>query len=805
MSKIKVYILFYVILFFALEFLVYQFLINQSNHNLEHYLAQKLNETKNYYNSFLTSFEKYSNNIFENIINTPEKINIVEKSENSFHLNTKLTNNLLNESFSSTYNAIRFKNILIFNFYDTDGKLFLKFNKSENVNPELYKKRYSIKRVNQDKQFLQGIEEGPDFIAYRFVYPIYNKHKFIGSVELGVPLFGLINEMNALYAGKIVAFVKKDIIPVNLLKDSLFADFFIPSEFNNYYFYNRKAPSLKVENNRTNNFVKDSIYSKINRVIASQTNNLTKSNKIINRFILIDTVSFLTTYLPVSNIKGEQKIYFAFYEKDNFLKNSRNIFYQTFGAGSLFLLFMVFLVYYFNRSRIKALKQKNTIKLQAEKLEKINARLFDSREEMLLQNEELISQADELESKKELLTAINKELEKMSIIASESNNLIYLFDENGKLDWFNESFYHKIGINTLEYKDLFGKTIFELSQNENIKEYFEESVKYKKSVTYESSMTLSENKKLWFFTTLTPIFYDNGNLKMIVAIDSDITELKKAEQELERQHKLTIHQRDEILYQKKELTDSIIYAKRIQEAILTRPSQIKKVLNDSFVIYSAKDIVSGDFLWYFRKDDDHFLIAVDCTGHGVPGAFMSIIGTYLLNNIIIQNRVYDPAEILRNLNRKLKISLKSENLSSQTNDGMDVAICKFNLIEERLTFSGAIRPLFLFQNNEFIEIKGDKNPITSYIANQTKNNYTNHTYKFGAGDVFYMFSDGIIDQFGGKDGKKFLSKRLKQLLIDINMLSMDEQRKIIHSNFESWKGNNEQVDDVLLVGVRNTI
>ena len=258
------------------------------------------------------------------------------------------------------------------------------------------------------------------------------------------------------------------------------------------------------------------------------------------------------------------------------------------------------------------------------------------------------------------------------------------------------------------------------------------------------------------------------------------------------------------MYQKKELTDSIIYAKRIQEAILPKPEQLKKYLKDSFVIYLPKDIVSGDFYWYHRKDDIHLLISVDCTGHGVPGAFMSIIGTYLLNNIVIQNKVYDPAEILKNLNRKLKISLKTENPELQTHDGMDICICKFNMKEETLVFAGAIRPLFIFNGNEFKEIKGDKNPITSYITDQMKNVFYNQQLPFAKGDVFYIFSDGIIDQFGGKEDKKFLSKRLKQLLIDINMLSMNEQRKIIRKTFDSWKGSNDQVDDVLIIGVRNT-
>lgn len=454
-------------------------------------------------------------------------------------------------------------------------------------------------------------------------------------------------------------------------------------------------------------------------------------------------------------------------------------------------------------SKKKVIRQENLNRQRADQLREANEKLIENHKSIILQNEELASQTDELESKKELLIAVNKELETMSIIVSETNNLIYIFNENGELDWFNEAFYKKIGYNISEYKKLFGKSIIELSQNENIFEYYNHCIESRQSVSYNSSSKSKKGEKFWFQTTLTPI-YENDKLKMIIAIDSDITDLKNAEQELDKQHKITISQRDEILYQKKELTDSIVYAKRIQEAILPKASQIKKFLNDSFVIYLPKDIVSGDFLWHYRKDDDHFLITVDCTGHGVPGAFMSIIGTYLLNNIIIQNKVDDPAEILKNLNRKLKIALKSDNPELQTNDGMDIAIAKFNLGKEKLVFAGAVRPLFIFNGNEFKEVKGDKNPITSYITDQTRNVYTNQELPFVKGDVFYMFSDGIIDQFGGEHEKKFLTKRLKQLLIDINMLSMQEQRKIIYKTFHSWKGSYEQVDDVLIIGVRNT-
>ena len=223
---------------------------------------------------------------------------------------------------------------------------------------------------------------------------------------------------------------------------------------------------------------------------------------------------------------------------------------------------------------------------------------------------------------------------------------------------------------------------------------------------------------------------------------------------------------------------------------------------ESFVLFIPRDIVSGDFYWFHRIEDKYIYVVVDCTGHGVPGAFMSIIGTYLLNNIIIQNNETSPAEILKQLNRKLKISLKNTDPDNQTNDGMDVALVVVDKAKDTLTFAGALRPLFLFQQGKFIQQKGDKIPITSAIAGNTMANFSEHTYDIQEGDSFYLFSDGIVDQFGGERNKKFLTKRLKQVIFDAQMYSMDEQKKIIQKSLMTWKGDNAQIDDVLLIGVK---
>ena len=278
-------------------------------------------------------------------------------------------------------------------------------------------------------------------------------------------------------------------------------------------------------------------------------------------------------------------------------------------------------------------------------------------------------------------------------------------------------------------------------------------------------------------------------------------EIQQQKQNLETQKNLAVYRRNAIEAQKNEITDSLNYAQRIQKAILPKTKKLFAVF-DGFIILKPKDIVSGDFYWYHHIKGKYIIIGIDCTGHGVPGAFMSIVGTYLLNDIVIHNQVTDPAKILKLLNRKIKIALKVEDPTVYTNDGMDMSVCVIDKENDTLEYVGALRPLYLFSSNKFIEVKGDKISITSNITNQVIRSFTTHTIKIKKGDVFYIFSDGIIDQFGGDNNKKFLSKRFRQVLKDIYFMDMKEQKQIIIDNFNDWKGNNEQVDDVFVLGIR---
>ncbi|MBD3636086.1 MAG: tetratricopeptide repeat protein [Crocinitomicaceae bacterium] len=293
------------------------------------------------------------------------------------------------------------------------------------------------------------------------------------------------------------------------------------------------------------------------------------------------------------------------------------------------------------------------------------------------------------------------------------------------------------------------------------------------------------------------------------------SELAELEREKNRQLKLA---HDEIAEKQKEITDSINYAKRIQRAILPPSSLIKDKLKDSFVLYKPKDIVAGDFYWMESKNGTTLFAAADCTGHGVPGAMVSVVCNNALNRCIREYQLTDPGEIL---NKTREIVIKEfEKAEDDVKDGMDIALCSLRLrsdYNERLEISkeetnrgmsgvevhyaGANNPLWIIRNGttEVEEIKANKQPIGQFDHPEP---YTTHKITLKKGDTIYVFSDGFADQFGGEKGKKYKASNFKKLLVSVCHESMPKQKKLIDEAFESWKGNLEQLDDVCVIGVR---
>lgn len=256
----------------------------------------------------------------------------------------------------------------------------------------------------------------------------------------------------------------------------------------------------------------------------------------------------------------------------------------------------------------------------------------------------------------------------------------------------------------------------------------------------------------------------------------------------------------ELELREKNITDSLVYAQRIQEAMLPSQEYFRNHFKDSFILYKPRDIISGDFYWIGEKKDKVFVVAADCTGHGVPGALMSMIGLEILNKTINDDNIEDPSLILDVLNRALEKTFSREkNLGTIIRDGMDIGLCVIDKKNKTIKYSGAFFPLYLIRENNLIEIKGDKLIIG---MNPSGLSYTNHDIDIREEDILYIFSDGYVDQFGGNENKKFMYRRFRHLLMTIHSFPVNDQRSILDENIRTWMGANPQIDDILVIGFK---
>ena len=258
--------------------------------------------------------------------------------------------------------------------------------------------------------------------------------------------------------------------------------------------------------------------------------------------------------------------------------------------------------------------------------------------------------------------------------------------------------------------------------------------------------------------------------------------------------------KDLLSFQKKQITDSIEYASRIQTAVLPPGEYISKLIPEHFIFYKPRDIVSGDFYWITHKEGKTIIAAVDCTGHGVPGAFMSMLGFAFLNEIVNKSTEIKASTILNQLRDYVKESLHQTGKDDETKDGMDIALCIIDTNNFTLQYSGAYNPLYLIKNKNLISLKADRMPIGIHLIE--KESFTNHEIDIEKGDTIYVFTDGYIDQFGGPDARKFKLLPFKEMLLEIKDYPMEEQKRMLEEKFYLWKGDSEQIDDVLVMGIR---
>jgi ligand-binding sensor domain-containing protein/serine phosphatase RsbU (regulator of sigma subunit) len=337
-------------------------------------------------------------------------------------------------------------------------------------------------------------------------------------------------------------------------------------------------------------------------------------------------------------------------------------------------------------------------------------------------------------------------------------------------------------------------------------------------VTYEFTISPPWYNTWWFYTICVIVLvtgiwlYNFFHTKKLIAdkqnlervVDERTHELREEKEKVEIINKEVIEQKSVIEHHNIEIMDSIKYAKNIQEALLPSLSEVTNLFKHCFVLYMPKDIVSGDFYWFAQNGETRFIAAVDCTGHGVPGAFMSIVGNTLLNEIVNEKKITVPGDILLELHKGVKIALNQNAKEFERRDGMDITLCAFNSNSNEIQYAGANRPLWIYRKNKNYElevIKATKFPIGGLELEENRV-YQNHVVKVDEGDCIYLFSDGYADQFGGPKGKKFMLTNLQRLLLENLNNPMDVQKEKLTNAFLEWKIDAEQVDDVLVIGIR---
>jgi len=353
-----------------------------------------------------------------------------------------------------------------------------------------------------------------------------------------------------------------------------------------------------------------------------------------------------------------------------------------------------------------------------------------------------------------------------------------------------------------------------------------EKIAQGKSFTSENVLYQKDGTRSWVSLTYSPVLDNDGKVSKVVSIGTDITKQKELE-ELQRnmvqrleemvaertgaieqankdlKAEVWENQRisDELYHSTLDLNDSIQYSKRIQESILPSRAEMRKSFDDLFVLFLPKDVVSGDFYWHYTRGNLTYFSVIDCTGHGVPGALMSMIANELMNQAIIQRKLKNPGEILTVLNKLMVRTLQQKKDSQSIRDGMDLGLCVLDNKTGQLYFGGAFSNLYISSGDEISVHAGDRHSIGGHLESVEKE-FGTTSINLNKGDTIYLTTDGYLDQFGGPDGKKFMKKRFLNALSSVNNLPMKDQKAALLKGFLEWKGDLAQVDDILVAGLK---
>lgn len=376
-------------------------------------------------------------------------------------------------------------------------------------------------------------------------------------------------------------------------------------------------------------------------------------------------------------------------------------------------------------------------------------------------------------------------------ILDKLNTLVVVLTKDGSIDYVSKSAQQLLGFNA---QDLLGNgwwemTRFSKPEGQQVKNKILEifSKNTFSTQTFEHELRTSAGGRKWFRWSVSSF-----NDDQLIGIGYDITDNKLNEKRL-------LESNLQLAEQNKDITASIQYAQRIQQSILQSSEQLNELFKDAFLLYKPKDIVSGDYYWFYEDSNYKYVGVVDCTGHGVPGAMMSMVANSMFKEVFINRKETVPSEILKALDEELAKSI-NKNDDASFNDGMDVSLIRVDKANNELVFAGAFRSIIISRGEELTELKGSRYPIGFYSG--VEKQFENQVFQLRKNDAVYLFTDGFIDQFGGEKNKKLNKSNFKDLLSSINDLALEEQEAFLEYSFNNWKQDLEQTDDVLVIGLR---
>lgn len=377
-------------------------------------------------------------------------------------------------------------------------------------------------------------------------------------------------------------------------------------------------------------------------------------------------------------------------------------------------------------------------------------------------------------------------------ILENLKSIIVVLDDCGNLEYISSSVKNVLGYNP---EQLMGDRWIDCAFCNNIelrslRRAVSKTARNKEMISnyvYEQHLISIYGKDKWILWSASK---QDGN--KFVAVGQDITDIKKSELQL-------IFKNAELFQKNNEIKQSLEYASRLQAAILPEISSFKACFNDAFIYYLPKEIIGGDYYYISRNGNKVFVVVVDCTGHGIPGALMSVMANSIIKNVITSKQIEEPSEILYQLDAELQLIINSQPEQEAKYDGMDVSIGVFDFDKNKIQYSGALRPMLLVRDNAVLEFKSNRYPIGYYV--DVKKEFVTQCLDIQKGDSFYFFTDGYCDQFGGERNKKFNRIRFKELLLFIQSMKMDEQESFLNYALNNWKQNEPQIDDILIIGI----